>query len=355
MEVMEIRNIDALWLFPSANMYYLTGFWPSAQDRPILSILSRNGESIFIVPEMYERQISKHTWVKDIRVWKKKEDFEIALNNVVKELHLSKGRIALEDRTLTKFFIKIQNSFSRIKFYPASNILKESRIFKSDLEVKYLMTAGNLAKEIMNDIIEELEVGISELEISGLIEYFARKKGSQKMSFETIVSFGKNSSNPHSEPGKRRLRKRDIIMIDLGPKYKGYCSDMTRTIFIGEVPKKVRKVHEVVAKAQNNALLATKPDTKACELDEAARNVMREHGFEKFYIHGTGHGIGLDIHEAPYITKENDSRIKNGMVFTIEPGIYLEEKFGVRIEDSVLVTDDGYDILTNYPKELYIV
>lgn len=355
MEIMANRKIDALWLFPSANMYYLTGFWPSAQDRQMLSILSRTGESIFVVPEMYERQISKYTWIKDIRAWKNKEDFEITLNNVVKELHLSKGKIALEDRTWAKFFIKIQNSFSRIKFCPASSILKESRIFKSDLEVKFLMKAGNLAKEIMNDIIEELEVGISELEISGLIEYFARKKGSQKMSFETIVSFGKNSSNPHSEPSKRRLRKRDVIMIDLGPKYKGYCSDMTRTIFIGEVPKKVRKVYEIVAKAQNRALLATKPNIKACELDEVARKVMREYGFEEFFIHGTGHGIGLDIHEAPYITKENDSKIKKGMVFTIEPGIYLTEKFGVRIEDSVLVTDDGYDILTNYPKDFYIL
>ncbi len=218
-----------------------------------------------------------------------------------------------------------------------------------------MKTAGKMAEEIMKDVIEELEVGMSELEISGLIEYLSRKKGSQRMSFETMVSFGQNSSNPHSEPSKRRLRKKDIIVIDLGPKYEGYCSDITRTIFLGEISKKAKKVYEAVSEAQDRALLAVKPGIKACELDGVARKVISEYGFEKFFIHGTGHGIGLDIHEEPYITKESDMGIEKDMALTIEPGIYLPGKFGIRIEDSLLVTEDGHDILTAYPKDLYMV
>ena len=349
------KKIDALWLFPSANMYYLTGFWPAAQDRAISSILTKTGEAIFIVPEMYERQISKQTWIKDIRIWRKKKDFEITLSKIVKEACLSKANIAVEDETWAKFLMRVQKNLSRAKISLASKILKELRIHKSTLEASYMKKAGKMAEEIMKDVIEELEVGMSELEISGLIEYLARKKGSKKMSFETIVSFGPNSSNPHSEPSERRLRKKDVIMIDLGPKYKGYCSDITRTIFIGEASSKAKKVYEAVAKAQHRALLAAKPGINACELDEVARKVIRENGFEKSFIHGTGHGIGLDIHEDPYITKENYLKIEKGMTFTIEPGIYLPNKFGIRIEDSILLTKDGYNILTNHPRELCIV
>lgn len=352
---MQEKGIDALWLIPSANMYYLTGFWPASQGGNISSLLSKSGEAIFIVPEMYYEQVSKQSWIKDIRIWKERKEFDNILKDSVKELHLSSANVAFEDRTWAEFLMRIKKSFRGIRLSLASEILKDLRIRKSEEEIKLMKKAGKIASEIMNTITRKIDVGMTELEISGLIEYEGRKIGSEKMSFETITSFSNHSSKPHNEPGVKKLRKKDIIMIDFGPRFEKYCSDISRTFFIGKPTEEVIKMYEATELAQKKALSSVKSNIKASDIDEAARDVFKEYGYERYFIHGTGHGVGLDIHEEPYITKESKSVIEEKMTFTIEPGIYLHNRFGIRIEDTLLVTDDGYEVLTSFPEDLLII
>jgi Xaa-Pro dipeptidase len=354
-KLMQERGIDALWLIPSANMYYLTGFWPASQGGNISSFLLKSGDAIFIVPEMYYEQVSKQSWIKDIRIWKGMEDFDNILKDSIKELNLSSSNVALEDRTWAEFIMRIKKNFGRIRLSLASEILKDLRIRKSEEEIILMKKAGKIASEIMNVVTSKIDVGMTELEISGLIEYEARKMGSEKMSFETITSFSNHSSKPHNEPGVKKLRKKDIIMIDFGPRFKKYCSDITRTFFIGEPTGEVIKVYKATEKAQKKALSSVKSNMKASNIDKVARDVFKENGYEGYFIHGTGHGVGLDIHEEPYIAKESKSIIEKGMTFTIEPGIYLRNRFGIRIEDTLLVTDDGSEVLTSFPKDLLII
>jgi Xaa-Pro dipeptidase len=352
---MEKNDVDFLFLFPSANMYYLTGFWPQPDERAIFSILSSKGDSLFIAPEMYEGHILKHTWIKDLKIWKTKVDFEKIFDELIKEFNMHKANIAIEDKTWADFIIRIQNKIPKSKISLASNLIKDLRIRKTAEEIMYMKKAGKLAEEIMKKIIENLDIGISELEISGLIDYEARKKGSERMSFDTITSFGQNSANPHNEASKKKLEEGDIIMIDFGPRCNGYCSDITRTIFKDKPSKGMEKIFKIVTKAHDKATSAIKPGIRASELDKLARKIIIECGFEKFFIHGTGHGLGLDIHEEPYIKKDNSTKLDEGMAFTIEPGIYLPNEFGVRVENSYIITDAGYDPLTSNPRDLIIV
>ena len=349
------REIDALWLIPSANMYYITGFWPTSQGGNILSLLSKSGEAIFIVPEMYYEQVSKQSWIKDIRIWKERKEFDNILKDSVKELHLSSAKVSIEDRIWAEFLMRIKKNFRGIKLSLASDILKGLRINKSGEEIKSMKKAGKIASETMNAITKKIDVGMTELEISGLIGYEGRKRGSERMSFDTITSFSNHSSKPHNEPGVKKVKKKDIIMIDLGPRFKKYCSDITRTFFIGKPSEEVIKVYKATEQTQKKALSSVKPNMKASDIDKAARDVFKEYGYERYFIHGTGHGVGLDIHEEPYLTKESKSVIEEGMTFTIEPGIYIHNRFGIRIEDTLLVTDDGYEVLTSFPKDLLII
>jgi len=353
--IMQEKGIDALWLIPSANMYYLTGFWPASQGGNISSLLSKSGKAIFIVPKMYYEQVSKQSWIKDIRIWKDRGEFDNILEDSIKELNLSSSNVAIEDRTWAEFMMRIKKNFRGIKLSLASKILKDLRIRKSEEEIKSMKKAGKIASEIINTITRKIDVGMTELEISGLIEYEGRKMGSEKMSFETITSFSNHSSKPHNEPGVEKLRKKDIIMIDFGPRFEKYCSDITRTFFIGEPTREVIKVYKATEEAQKKALSSVKSNMKASDIDKAARDFFKEKGYDGYFIHGTGHGVGLDIHEEPYITKESKSVIEEGMTFTIEPGIYLHNRFGIRIEDTLLVTDDGYEMLTSFPKDLLII
>jgi Xaa-Pro dipeptidase len=304
---------------------------------------------------MYYEQVFKQSWIKDIRVWKNRGEFNNILKDSVKELHLSNSNIAIEDRTWAEFMMRIKKNFRGIRLSLASEILKGLRVRKSEEEIKLMKKAGKIASEIMNTITRKIDVGMTELEISGLIEYEGRKMGSEKMSFETITSFSNHSSKPHNEPGVKKLGKKDIIMIDFGPRFEKYCSDITRTFFIGKPTEEVIKMYKATEQAQKKALSSIKSNIKASDIDKAVRDVFKEYGYERYFIHGTGHGVGLDIHEEPYITKESKSVIEEGMTFTIEPGIYLHNRFGIRIEDTLLVTDDGFEALTSFPKDLLTI
>jgi len=245
-------------------------------------------------------------------------------------------------------FNKLKESVpAKIKFIP--NFSHKKRIIKSDEEIKYLKKAVKIGKESFKKVANYIQesVGVKEYELNFNAEAILRDYGSRDLSFEPILAIGKNAAKPHALPTKKELQLGDLVLFDAGVKYKRYCSDRTRTSFMGSEfnfklkqnfsSKKIQKAYDTVLRAHDKAIKKAKSGMRASEIDKIARDVIEKAGFGKEFVHSTGHGVGLDIHEMPYISKTSDTIIEDGMVFTIEPGIYIEDSFGIRIEDMVVM------------------
>jgi len=236
------------------------------------------------------------------------------------------------------------------------NYSHKKRMIKSKSELQIIKEAVKLGALAFEEFKRKIEVGVDEFELSYRFKEVLTNRGRRDLSFEPIVAINENAAKPHAVVTDKKLRKDDLLLLDAGIKYKRYCSDRTRTIYIGDnismskyqkfKDKKVQKIYDIVLKAQEAALKAIKPGIKAKELDKIARDVIEKAGYGKYFVHSLGHGVGLDIHEWPYINSKNETIIEEGMVFTIEPGIYIPGEFGVRIEDMVMIEDGKCVILS---------
>ena len=236
------------------------------------------------------------------------------------------------------------------------SIIEKQRLIKDEQEIEYLERACELTDNCFSHLLNFIKIGMTEKQIAFEIEKYFLDHGAEGLAFETIVASGPNSSKPHAITTERKIDVGDPITIDFGCKYKGYCSDMTRTVFIGEVSDRAREVYNVVLEANLRGIAAAKPGNRMCDVDLAARNYIEEKGFGEYFTHRTGHSIGLEDHEFGDVSSVNTDIIKVGQCFSVEPGIYLpDENIGVRIEDLVLITEDGCEVLNDYTKELIVV
>jgi len=227
----------------------------------------------------------------------------------------------------------------------------KKRMIKTPKELKIIKKAVKKGAKAFSEFAKNIECGIDEYELSYRFKEFLTKRGRRELSFEPIVAINENAAKPHAKVSNKKLNKNDLLLLDAGIKYKRYCSDRTRTIHIGKKismgkiqkfkDKKIQKVYDTVLKAQIEAIKNIKIGMEICELDKIAREVIQKEGYGEFFVHSLGHGVGLDIHEWPYVNSRNNIKIQEGMVFTVEPGIYLPGKFGVRIEDMVMIGHDG--------------
>ena len=249
----------------------------------------------------------------------------------------------------------MEQLFEGAAFHRLDEQLNKMRNIKSEEELEKLRKAAALADYAIEVGCKEIAEGKTELEILMAIEFEMKKKGAEKMSFDTMVLSGPKTASPHGTPGDRKIQKGDFILFDLGVVYEGYCSDITRTVAFGEPSEKQREIYETVKKAEQAAIDMIRPGVKACDLDKAARDVITEAGYGEYFTHRLGHGLGISVHEFPSVTGTNEMELEEGMVFTVEPGIYHPEITGVRIEDDVVVTADGVEVLTKFPKELQII
>lgn len=241
-------------------------------------------------------------------------------------------------------------------FIELADKINSLRIIKNDEEIEYLSRAEKIGDEAFNHILSVLHPGMTELEVALELEIAMKKRGATAVSFDTIAAFGSNSSLPHAKVSDKKLEEGSFLTMDFGCIYNNYCSDMTRTVFIGENPSERQLlVYNTVLKAQQEALRVIKPGMKCNEVDRVARDVIKDAGFGDYFGHGLGHGVGLFIHEEPRFSPKCNDILKPGVVITVEPGIYLPGEFGVRIEDMVVITEDGYRNLTNSPKELIMI
>ncbi|MDO5123734.1 MAG: aminopeptidase P family protein [Eubacteriales bacterium] len=236
-----------------------------------------------------------------------------------------------------------------------SKLISELRIVKSSIEVEKLKTAQKIAEEAYLEVLNFIKVGVTEKEIAARLEYLMKLKGAEKVAFDLITVTGKKTSLPHGVPSDNKVQSGDFITFDIGAVYDSYHSDMTRTVAIGSICDKQREIYDIVLKAHYTGLEAVRAGVSGFDVDKASRDVIREAGYGECFGHSTGHGVGLEIHEAPYASMKSKDILKAGMTLTVEPGIYLPGQFGVRIEDTVLVTENGYETFASMPKELIIL
>ena len=234
--------------------------------------------------------------------------------------------------------------------------LPKMRQVKSPDEIACIRTASELAEGVLANVVAQIEEGQTEREIAARIEYEFKKRGASGSSFDTIALFGPRAALPHGIPGEKALEKGDIVLIDMGCRHSGYCSDLTRTYAFGTIPDaQFEEIYALVLAAQLNALQAVRPGAKGRDVDAAARDVITQGGHGDHFRHSVGHGVGIEIHEAPRVSHDSNTELVPGMVITVEPGVYIPKVWGIRIEDLVVVTEGGCDILTTSSKELRIL
>lgn len=336
-KLMSEMGIDFLFLAPGPNMYYLSAFLEDPGERLLTLIVPRSGDPLFVVPEVYEEHVRSFSWIENIVRWKDSQDPKIVLSNAMRNMHSKQPKIGVDGRMWSRFLLMLLAVVPDASYEEASTVMGPLRIRKTKQEIELLEKSAEIADAVFNETLKECGVGIREKEVSGKIACQLRRLGADGVAFEPVVASGPNAALPHYRSGERRLQKGDLLVLDFGCVYRGYNSDITRTVAIGDCDAEKERAYSTVRSAQEKACQKAHEGMEAQSVDTVAREIIEAAGCGQFFVHRTGHGIGLEIHEEPYIVEGNSARLANGMAFSVEPGIYVPGKFGVRIEDIVVI------------------
>lgn len=348
-EKMKENSIEQMIISDPYSIFYLTGKFIDPGERLLAFYVNDKKESILFVNELFPQEETN--------------DYEIIYYNdiedgvkIISDHIADDDTIGIDKKWPAKFLLRLQEIFPDKKYINASFIVDRIRQIKDSEEIRIMAESSEINDKVMEDIIPLVAKGYTEIELTEKLKELFKKHGATDFSFYPITAFGKNGSDPHHVTDNTVGKKGDSVVIDIGGIYKGYCSDMTRTVFIGEVSDLQREVYEIVKEANLRGIKAAKPGNKMSDVDKAARSYIEEKGYGKYFTHRTGHSIGMETHEEGDVSKVNNDIIKPGQVFSVEPGIYLpDENFGVRIEDLVLVTENGNKVLNSYTKDLLII
>ncbi|PSP77125.1 aminopeptidase P family protein [Halobacteriales archaeon QS_1_68_20] len=344
---------DGAVLFPGSNQYYVSGFRDEPGERHLLLFLPQDGHPAFVAPTMYREQIADATWVEDLRLWDDGDDPIEVIEEVAADLGLRGGRVLLDNRMWALFVQDLREALPDADWGLASEVFDDLRMRKDDAELDALRRAADLADDVNVEVrrMGADAVGMTERELAVEIERRLTDGGGEEVSFDTVVGSGPNGAKPHHRHGDREIGRGDPVVLDFGAFVDHYPGDQTRTVvFAGDPPEGFRDAFEAVRAAQQAGVEAVEPGVQAQAVDRAAREVLDERGYGDEFVHRTGHGVGLAVHEAPYLVEGNDLELEPGMVFSVEPGVYLEGEFGIRIEDLVVVTEDGAERLNDSPR-----
>ncbi|SHK07221.1 M24 family metallopeptidase [Desulforamulus aeronauticus] len=342
-EQMFQQDVSYLLITDPKNRFYLSGFTGSTGV-----LLIGLEECFFLTDFRYIEQVKEQCpGYKLIKV--EQQSLFASLTQVLKG---SKGdTLSFEENHLTvKEYLELKDMLPGVALQPGSGLVEDLRMIKDSAEIPIIRQAMTIGDKAFQHILGFIKTGISEKELALELEFFMRKQGASGIAFDTIMASGPRSALPHGVASERKLQRGDFLTMDFGAIYQGYHSDMTRTVVLGESTNKQDEIYKIVLEAQLAGLAAVKAGVPAREVDETSRWVITERGYGEYFGHGTGHGVGLAIHERPRVNTKDDTILQPGMVITIEPGIYLPDWGGVRIEDSVLVTEQGCEILTSSPK-----
>lgn len=341
------NNIDAYLVFSHSNRYYFTGI-----DTSFGCVILTKNEKVFFTDFRYENEVRKNLIGFTIKIVTFKELYPKILTELKR---LGANNLGYEDDIMTlSEYSEMKDFLKDYNLIAAGGEIKEARAVKTEKEIENIIAAQRVAEKALTKILPLFKVGVTEQDMHAELIFEIIKNGAESTSFETIIAFGENSASPHHKPSDKKLEKNDLILVDFGAKLKGYCSDMTRTFCLGEPDPKLDTIHSIVAEAQNYALKHIKAGMTCNEADSLAREYIIANGFGSDFGHGLGHGIGLDIHELPRLAKGNNTILLPNMVVTVEPGIYISGLGGVRIEDTIIIKEDGNTNITNFSKNINI-
>ena len=340
------KALEEILFFSPENIRYLTGFSGSEGY-----LLAGKDANLLLVDSRYITQAHEET--KDCRVVL----IDKGIKGVAAQISaLELRRLGFEAQGISvALFEQLQEQLQETELVPIKDELERLRGLKTDEEITLIKKAVQVAEEAWKKVLGVVNSGTKEDELALELEYCMKKKGAEGTTFDIIVAAGPRAALPHAQPTKRSIEEGDFVLFDFGARYRGYCSDESCTVVAGRVTEEQKRIYTIVKDAHDRAIEQVKPGVRLAEIDAAARNHIDQAGHGEHFGHGTGHGVGLAVHEWPAVGKNSRDVAEAGMVFTIEPGIYIPGWGGVRIEDMVLVTPDGCEVLTTIPKELMIV
>ncbi|AIY83823.1 MAG: aminopeptidase P family protein [Clostridium baratii] len=348
-EKMKENNLSQMLVSSSDSLFYLTGKWFHTGERMIALLIREDGNHKLIINKMFP--VDEQIGVDVVRFEDTDNPTEILAKYIDKDKTLG-----VDKKWPAHFLISLMKSNAAKDYENASPIVDDLRRIKDAEEIAIMKEASRLNDEAMEELWTKFEEGKTENYYAEVLKDIYAKQGVNEVSFTPIIAFCPNGADPHHETDDTKLKKGQSIVIDMGGVYKDYCSDMTRTIFFGEEPSEEhKKIYNIVKEANERAIAMIKPGVKFKDIDNAARSYIAENGYGEYFTHRTGHCIGIECHDAGDVSGTNENVVEPGMIFSIEPGVYLKDNFGVRIEDLVLVTEDGCERLNKVTKELTVI
>jgi Xaa-Pro aminopeptidase len=342
----EEQNIDGLLITNAYNRRYMTGFTGTAG----VALVSK-AEALFITDFRYTEQAAKE--IADFHIIKHEASIVEEVAKQAERMGIT--QLGFETDHVTYASFKTYEEKINVNLVPVSGVVEKLRLIKNPSEIKILKEAAEIADAAFKHILTFIHPGVTEIEVANELEFFMRKNGATSSSFDIIVASGYRSALPHGVATDKVIEQGDMVTLDFGAYYKGYISDITRTIAVGEPDPKLREIYDIVLQAQLRGVKELKAGMTGREADALTRDVISEKGYGEYFGHSTGHGIGMEVHEGPALASKSDLVLQPNMVVTVEPGIYIPGLGGVRIEDDTVITADGNEVLTYSSKELIIL
>jgi Xaa-Pro dipeptidase len=356
LDQMQEHKLEGMAFNPGPTLAYLTGMHFHLMERPTLLMVKQKGEAAIILPELEKGKLPPETDVIRAFTYGDNPDtWKGVFNDASSWLALNQGNVGVAPNRIRFMELRfLEEAFPGVEFVDGSKVIENLRMIKDEDEIRHMRAAAQIAQKALLELLRLIRGGMTEKAIANeLVVQLLRAGSSPKLPFQPIVSIGENAANPHAVPSERSLTPGDVLLIDYGASYEGYLSDITRTFTFGEVDEELLHIGRIVLEANRAGRLAGKPGLDVGEVDRAARAVITDAGYGHAFIHRTGHGLGMEAHEPPYVFGENRRTLIPGMTFTVEPGIYLPGKGGVRIEDDVVVRSPGLESLSDLSRDLH--
>ncbi|HUG14916.1 MAG TPA: Xaa-Pro peptidase family protein [Thermomicrobiales bacterium] len=352
-EVMSEQGVDFLFVTPSSDLIYMLGYPAHASERMTLLCVPRDGEPFVVVPTLEASRLESRKGIVDIHRWEETESPSELTARLVEGAN--GATIAISDQTWSIFLLRLRQALPESGFTSGTDVLRQLRMIKDEQEIAYLRHAGSATDKAWNTFVETCTLaGRTERDAADDIRRLLAENGLPSPGF-LIVGSGPNSASPHHMTSDRVIQEGDAVVFDFGSTWHHYWSDLTRTVHVGEASDEFRVVYDTVLAANRAARAAVRPGVPCEAIDRAARDVIEAAGYGEYFIHRVGHGLGLDGHEEPYMVSGNTLPLKPGMVFSDEPGIYIPGRFGVRIEDILVCTEDGVESFNDARRDLVVM
>ncbi len=348
------HGLDCVAIVPGPTMIYLTGLDFHLSERPIVAFFPKTGKPTLVVPKFEAGQVQDFPW--HVFAWTDEDGVEGAIEACCQSLDLSGKRLGVEELVMRVKEYNLLKIFApEVVISLADPLITELRLVKDANEIDCIRKAVHLTEIVLEETLPKIKIGMTEKDIESELVIGLFKGGSEALPFKPLVQTGTSGANPHATSGNRQLAEGDLLIIDFGARVDGYISDITRTYAVGAISEEKRQLYNIVKESNQAGCRIAKAGISCQAVDQATRAVIDSAGYGKYFTHRTGHGIGLEAHEPPFIVDGNPMILQTGMTFTVEPGIYIPSLGGVRIEDDVLITEDGTECLTTFSRELITV